>query len=207
MHDLNGWTRVPVATHIEHGSLLYHRLPHWRRATLICVSILNAAHASIVLLTVIRALVTSIAYAALNVRKQFVERINLLALASAGEFQVHEDVLQYPILLIEGINLVADCALEFAIWNVLARHFRKARKAFFAAKLLTRSAFEQLRLNHHTRRAFKILRKLVQHVLRIEVFSNKRYDRCTTHLATLHFFKLLSIKYFQSILKYSLLRL
>lgn len=69
--------------------------------------------------------------------EQFVERVNLLALARAGESQVHEDVLQYPILLIEGINLVADCALEFAIGNVLARHFRKARKAIFAAKLLT----------------------------------------------------------------------
>lgn len=61
MHYLNGWTRVPVATHIKYGSLLYHGLPHWRRATLACVSILNAAHASIVLLTVIRTLIAGIA--------------------------------------------------------------------------------------------------------------------------------------------------
>lgn len=74
---------------------------------------------------VVGSFVSGIAEAALDVREQFTKWIYLLAFASALEPQVHENVLQYLVLLIECVDLVADSALKLAIRNAFARNFRK----------------------------------------------------------------------------------
>jgi len=58
-------------------------------------------------------------------RKQFAKGIYLLAFAGALESQVHKDVLQNPVLLVERINLVADGTLELAIRDTFTWDFGK----------------------------------------------------------------------------------
>ena len=62
----------------------------------------------------------------------FIKRIDLLAFACALEPQVHEDILQNLVLLVERIDLVTDSAFEFAVWNIFAGCFRKQAQAILA---------------------------------------------------------------------------
>lgn len=82
---------------------------------------------------------------------------------------------------------MADSALVLAIWDVLAGNFRKTAKAIFTTQLMTVAALQHVSLYHHASRALKVLRKLVQNIIRIEILLQQRYHRRPNHLRTLHF--------------------
>ena len=72
---------------------------------------------------------------------EFVEWVYLFAFTGALESQVHKDIGQYLILLVENIDFMAHSAFKFSLRNVLAGNLRKISKAFFAAQLGTVTAF------------------------------------------------------------------
>lgn len=102
-------------------------------------------------------------------RNEFLVWVYLLACATALESEVHEDVSEDLILLVEHVDLVADGALKFAILDGLTRHFGEAGEAVSTTELLAMPALEHVHLDHHAGGALEVLRELVQHILLIEI--------------------------------------
>ena len=188
MHYLDCGPNVPISTHIKRWSIT---LCYWlscgrhSSSSTTCItawSILRSTH-SLSLWTT-GTFVTYVAKTNFFMLNVFRKRIDLFALFITLESEVHENVLKNLVLLIECVDLVANGALIFSIWNIFARCLRESWKAFLATELMTMSTFQHFCTNHHARWAFKILRELVQHILRVEVQIDQRYNRAT---GALHF--------------------
>jgi hypothetical protein len=100
-------------------------------------------------LVIIGSNVASVAKTSLDMREQFFVWEYLTTFTCALEAQVHEDVLEDLVLLVEYVYFVAKSAFEFAMRDLFAGYFREAGEAFFATKLAAVAAFEHIVFDHH----------------------------------------------------------